>query len=142
VVFFQGCPHNCPGCHNPETHDLNGGTECSPQDILGRIAATKLLDGLTLSGGDPFMQPKVCEEIVCGAKKLGLNVWVYTGWTFEDLVRKYSHILRNIDVLVDGRFISELRSEDCLWRGSLNQRLVDVQASLASGETITIKEEK
>lgn len=137
AVFFQGCPHACPGCQNPDTHDLRGGKKCSVQDILNRIKTTSFLDGITLTGGDPFMQPKACMELARGAKELGLNIWVYTGYLYEDLEPEY---LRDIDVLVDGKFVKSLQSTDCLWRGSTNQRLIDVQASLKAGNVVLYQE--
>lgn len=138
VVFFQGCPHSCPGCQNPETHDPKGGEKISSAEIAKRIEQTRFLDGVTLSGGDPFMQPKACQALASAAKRLGLNVWAYTGWRFEELLEdpEKADALKDIDVLVDGPFIQKLKSEECLWRGSTNQRLIDVQASLKAGQTI------
>ena len=85
VLFFQGCPHHCPGCQNPETHDPVGGTERNVADVIQEILQTKYLDGLTFSGGDPLLQPEAVIEIAQAAKAAGLNIWLYTGWTFEQL---------------------------------------------------------
>ena len=85
VIWTQGCSHNCKGCHNPETHDFNGGTLVEIEDIKKELKNLKFQDGITLSGGDPFMQPDACLEIAKFAKKIGLNVWTYTGFTFDQL---------------------------------------------------------
>lgn len=85
VLFFQGCPHHCPGCQNPETHDPVGGTERSVADVIQEILQTKYLDGLTFSGGDPLLQPEAVIEIAKAAKNAVLNIWLYTGWTFEQI---------------------------------------------------------
>lgn len=138
VLFMQGCSHQCPGCQNPETHDIEAGEEMTVQEVIDDILSTRYLDGLTLSGGDPLLQPKASLEIAKNAKETGLNVWLYTGWTFEQIMagkagREAKEVLSFIDVLVDGPFVEALRSEDVLWRGSTNQHLVDVQKSLANG---------
>ena len=145
VLFLQGCTHHCPGCQNPETHDIHGGTPCSTQAILNDILTDRNLDGVTLSGGDPLLQPKACTEIAKACKQHGLSVWVYTGYLFEDIYteklgKDVSNLLQYIDVLVDGLFDESLKSEDCLWRGSTNQRLIDVPASLSNqGKPILLK---
>ena len=143
VVFFQGCTHNCAGCQNPETHALGGGETAGIAEIIAGIQQERHLDGLTLSGGDPFLQPKACAQIAKAAHDLGLNVWAYTGWLYEDIKNgKAGHdaqlALNEIDVLVDGPFVESLKTDKALWRGSSNQRLVDIKASIAQGETITI----
>lgn len=142
VVFFQGCPHNCPGCHNPETHSISGGDVADTKDIIQRISSTKFLDGVTLSGGEPFLQPRVIAEIAKAAHKMGLNVWAYTGWKYEQLLstkdRDIIDALKCVDVLVDGPFVKELKSTECIWRGSTNQRLINVPKSLTRNKTITI----
>lgn len=145
VLFLQGCTHHCPGCQNPETHDIHGGTPCSTQAILNDILTDKNLDGVTLSGGDPLLQPKACTEIAKACKQHGLSVWVYTGYLFEDIYtekldKDAANLLQYIDVLVDGLFDEVLKSENCLWRGSTNQRLIDVPASLSNqGKPILLK---
>jgi anaerobic ribonucleoside-triphosphate reductase activating protein len=140
VIWTQGCPHNCKGCHNPETHDFNGGFLVDIEDIKKQLDNLQNQDGITLSGGDPFAQPEACYEIAKYAKELGLNVWCYTGFTYELLQMMatkndiYLKLLQNIDVLIDGRFIIELRSLSTKFRGSSNQRVIDVKRSLDSGE--------
>ena len=135
TVFTQGCPHHCPGCHNPQSHDFEGGEVRKTEDILTVIGENILLDGLTLSGGEPFMQPEACAALAKGAHEMGLNVWCYTGFTYEALIDgkpEWKHLLENIDVLVDGPFVLELRTLDARFRGSSNQRIIDVPTSLKS----------
>lgn len=136
-VFVQGCPHHCPGCHNPQTHDPLGGHDETVENIVRRLDDNPLLSGVTLSGGEPFMQPAPCAQIARAAHARALNVWTYTGYTFEELLERSREdadtaaLLAETDVLVDGRFILAERSLDCPWRGSRNQRLIDVKRSLA-----------
>jgi len=141
TVFTQGCPHHCPGCHNPQTHDFSGGKDAETGEIIEKIRKNPLLDGITLSGGEPFCQSAACAEIARAAKKLGLNVWSYSGYTFEELVsgkEEWLELLREIDVLVDGRFELEKRTLECRFRGSWNQRLINVPASLKQGSAVEI----
>lgn len=140
VLWTQGCKMKCPGCHNPETHDVCGGKEYNIEDILlGLKANCKHHQGLTLSGGDPFLQPLQCREIARYAKQeLGLNIWAYCGMTFEQLIEDPDkfELLKECDVLVDGPFIMAQRDTTLAFRGSKNQRLVDVQKSLLKGEVV------
>ena len=139
TVFAQGCPHHCSGCHNPQTHDFAGGREEDAAEILRQMRDNPLLDGVTLSGGEPFCQAEACTEIAKGAHSAGLNVWCYTGYSFEELIsgkEEWKSLLEEIDVLVDGRFILERRTLECKWRGSSNQRLIDVKKSLETGKII------
>lgn len=137
TLFVQGCPHHCVGCHNPQTHDFNAGREESVESILNALLSNPLTDGLTLSGGEPFAQPEDCAKLAEEAKKHGLNVWAYSGWTFEELMQDtrpgVQNLLEQCDVLVDGRFVQEEKSLEIKWRGSRNQRLIDVPKSLKSG---------
>lgn len=142
VLWTQGCPHHCPGCHNPGTHDFNGGMLVDVEDVKDRIYDLKGHDGITFSGGDPFVQPKACAEIARYARSLGYNIWCYTGYTFEHLVAlskgkpEIMEFLKEIDILVDGKFRLENRSLSALFRGSTNQRLVMVKESLEQQMTI------
>lgn len=137
IIFTQGCPHHCPGCHNPETHSFDAGLSVNINDLIGDIVKKKdYIDGITLSGGEPFCQSEQCSVIAEKAKLLGLSVWCYTGYIFEDLYGRNEKLLNYIDVLVDGPFIQEKRSLDLEFRGSSNQRLIDVPASLKSGLVI------
>lgn len=142
TVFTQGCPHNCKGCHNPQTHDFNGGKIVDTDSIIKIAIENPLLDGITLSGGEPFMQPEACLDIAIKAKKYGLNIWTYTGFTFEEIINsndnKKIELLKNTDILVDGKFIEEQRSLDILFCGSRNQRIIDIKKTFENN-TIIIK---
>ena len=137
TVFTQGCSHHCPGCHNPETHDFAGGRTVDTDAIVAQMRANPLLDGLTLSGGDPMEQPAPCAELARQAHALGLNVWCYTGYTLEQLLQEAAPdrmaLLRETDVLVDGPFLLAQRSLELKYCGSRNQRLIDVKKTLSSG---------
>ena len=142
AIFTQGCPHNCPGCHNPETHDFEGGKLYDINKVIEAFQENILLDGITFSGGDPFCQSDKCAVIAKAAKESGLNVWAYSGWTFEALMEKAKtetavrDFLSYVDVLVDGPFILAQRTLELRFRGSKNQRLIDVPASLLKGEAV------
>lgn len=139
VIWFQGCLHNCEGCQNPETHDMNSGMVVDIDDIKMKLKNLKYQSGITLSGGDPFFQPEAALEIAKFAKSIGLNVWTYTGFTFEALLngdKKRRDLLEYVDVLVDGKFMLNKKSLNCKFRGSTNQRLIDVRKSLESGSVI------
>ena len=143
TVFTQGCPHHCPGCHNPQSHDFEGGKVRTTEEVLDIARENFLLDGVTLSGGEPFAQALACAEIARGAHDLGLNVWCYSGYTFEMLLNsgkaEWNELLKNVDVLVDGPFILAKRTLDARFRGSSNQRIIDVPASLQSGKIVLSK---
>ena len=136
TVFVQGCPHLCPGCHNPETHDIRGGAWVETDDVIKQMSENYLLSGITLSGGEPFWQPQACTEIAKAAKERGLNVWCYTGYRLEELsaIHGADELLKYVDVLVDGRFIQSLRSLDLDFRGSSNQRIIDMNAYRQTGK--------
>ena len=140
TVFTQGCPHRCPGCHNPDTHDPAGGHEAAVEELAEQMASNPLTDGLTLSGGEPFRQAAECARLAAIARERGLNVWVYTGYTYERLlsgeVPDAMALLAQADVLVDGPFVEAEKSYAALFRGSTNQRLIDVKRSLAAGRTV------
>lgn len=140
VCFVQGCPHHCPGCHNPDSHDPAGGREMTVEEVAERMLSNPLTDGLTLSGGEPFAQPEDCLALAKIARDHGLNVWSYSGWTFEHLrdhgTPAQRALLEALDVLVDGPFLLQERTLSLPWRGSRNQRVIDVPASLARGEAV------
>lgn len=144
TIFTQGCLHNCPGCHNPQTHDPEGGSWADTEDILAAAAENPLLDGITLSGGDPFLQPVPCLALAEGAHKIGLNVWTYTGYTWEALLEENDAdklaLLKETDVLVDGPFLLAERSLELRFCGSRNQRLIDVKKSLAEDKVVLWEE--
>ena len=139
AVFVQGCPHHCPECHNPQTHDFNGGSWMDTAEIIERAADNPLLDGVTLSGGEPFCQPLACVDIARRAREIGLNVWSYSGYTYEALVEMGEEVralLEQLDVLVDGPYLKDRRTLELRFRGSDNQRLIDVPASLKTGQAV------
>lgn len=144
TIFTQGCLHHCPGCHNPQTHDPEGGSWADTEDILAAAAKNPLLDGITLSGGDPFLQPVPCLALAEGAHKIGLNVWTYTGYTWEALWEENAPekiaLLKETDVLVDGPFLLAERSLELRFCGSRNQRLIDVKKSLAEDKVVLWEE--
>lgn len=126
AVFMQGCLRNCAGCHNPETHALDGGRLIETNDIITAIKKNPLLDGITLTGGEPLLQVEAANELACAVKNLGLNVWCYTGYTFDELPTEAETLLENIDVLIDGAFVEHLRDLELQFRGSSNQRIIDM----------------
>ena len=148
VIWFQGCSHNCPGCHNPETHDFNAGIEKSIEELKEEIRGLEFQKGVTFSGGDPMMQVDALAELASCVHECGMNVWVYTGFTFDEVLElakkneNYMKALENIDVLVDGKFVMDLRSFDVQFRGSSNQRIIDVKKSLEKGKAVTISKYK
>ena len=148
VIWFQGCEHRCPGCHNTKALDPNGGILVNFFEIKEQINDLKHQDGFTLSGGEPFLQPEALLEIVKEIKKLKLSIWCYTGYVFEYLAElsktdpMYMEILEHIDVLVDGKFILSEKSLNLKFKGSKNQRIIDVKKSLKRNETILIPKYK
>lgn len=129
VIFTQGCRHNCLGCHNPETHSFNGGYLIDIKDIIDKVNENPLLDGITLSGGDPFEQSYECSILAKNVKDLGLNVVTYTGYTFEQILKieKFRALLLQTDILIDGKFDIDKKSMMIPFRGSTNQRIIDVK---------------
>ncbi len=147
VIWTQGCFHDCPGCHNPCTHNPFGGFEMDTADLIAQLRTLRLQQGITLSGGEPFLQPLPLAEIADAAHRRGLNVWVFSGFTFEQLTdcrqREWEDrmtLLRRCDVLVDGRFVREKRDLSLRFRGSSNQRILDVKKSLDAAAPIVIDE--
>lgn len=138
VLWTQGCPHRCPGCHNPQTHSLQGGFEEDVSVIIQEIHNARLQTGLTLSGGEPFDQADALLDVVREAKKDGLSLWAYSGYTFEELMQDSTRkkLLEAIDVLVDGRFVENQKDYRLRFKGSKNQRIIDVQESLRKQESI------
>ena len=139
VIFTQGCPHHCPGCQNPETHDFDGGMVVDTEAFLKEIKANPLISGVTFSGGEPFCQPEPLIELGKEIKALGKSLWSFSGYTFEEILalgEKQRELLECLDVLVDGKFLIEEKSLSLRFRGSKNQRLVDVKKSLEAGEVI------
>jgi anaerobic ribonucleoside-triphosphate reductase activating protein len=140
TVFVQGCNFRCPGCHNAQLQPFAGGRSVTVGELLGAIRGNPLLDGLTLSGGDPFTQAAACASLAEEVRSMGLSVMTYTGYTWEALWAvdnpAWRRLIMATDVLVDGPFIRELRNIDLRFRGSSNQRLIDVGRSLGAGTVI------
>jgi anaerobic ribonucleoside-triphosphate reductase activating protein len=144
VIWTQGCPHHCLGCHNPETQDFKGGALVEIDEVKKLIDELVGQDGITFSGGDPFFQPGPCSILAEYIKSKGMNVWCYTGWTYEELIniskdkKEVMDFLKQIDVLVDGRFVLEKKSYNCIFRGSTNQRIIDVPQSLKKKKVVLV----
>ena len=140
TVFTQGCPHKCPGCHNPETHDFTGGVEVTVEELAERMDSNPATRGLTLSGGDPFMQAAECARLAAIAHEQGRDVWAYTGFVYERLLEEGDPdklaLLGEVDVLVDGPFVEGLKSYAALFRGSTNQRLIDMNETRRQGKIV------
>ena len=142
TVFTQGCPPHCEGCHNPQTHDFDGGYISHPENILKAIDNDRLLKGVTFSGGEPFMQCEALAELAKEIHNRGLNVLSYTGFTFEQLYKnfdkhpEYKKLLEQCDWIIDGRFELSKRTLDLRYRGSSNQRIIDVKKSLEAGKAV------
>ena len=142
VVFTQGCLRHCPECHNPHTWDPAGGKEVTVDSLYKTLSANPLTDGLTLSGGEPYLQAAACAELAQKAKSGGFNVWCYSGYTFEEIIEisktdsGFKALIEATDVLIDGMFLIEQKSLTLKWRGSQNQRVIDVKKSLESGEVV------
>ena len=140
TVYCAGCPNRCPGCHNPQSWDIANGREVAVEDILKVILADPFAD-VTFSGGDPMFQPVGFAALAKAVKEQSRkNIWCYTGYLFEELLENIQQreLLKYIDVLVDGRFVEVLKDESLRFRGSSNQRIIDVPASLASGKTVLL----
>lgn len=142
TVFVQGCPHHCPDCHNPETHDPSGGYDCALQKILDAFDADPLLRGITLSGGEPFEQAAGLLPLAQAVHRRGKDVVAFSGYTFEELLEKgrcdpaVIELLSLCCLLVDGRFVLAQRDLSLRFRGSRNQRLIDPQRSLETGQPV------
>ena len=141
TIFTQGCPHNCEGCHNPQTHDFSGGTLVDTDELLEKIKGNPLLDGVTFSGGEPFGQAHVLAELGKEIKSLGMDIITYTGYTFEKLYENreqngWGELLSVTDYLIDGPFILEKKDWEIKFRGSSNQRYIDCQESLKQGMAV------
>ena len=141
VIFTQGCPHKCPGCHNTHTHDYNGGKLIDIDLIIKDIEKNPMLKGITLSGGEPFEQAKLCAELVSKLNN-NLHIMAYTGYTYEYLIENansqngYLELLSKIDILIDGRFVLKLKNLNLDFRGSSNQRAIECKESLKQNKII------
>ena len=143
VVFVQGCPHHCPGCHSPQTQSFKGGKIKDVSQIAKEILARPLLDGITFSGGEPFAQAQGLSVLTQGIfKKKKVNLWVYSGYLFNDLKKMakkdpdIANLLKMADVLIDGSFILDQRDLSLPFKGSRNQKLIDLKKTLAKKQVI------
>lgn len=139
VIFTQGCLHNCEGCHNPKSHDLNGGYVQDILEIIKEIDKNPLLDGVTISGGEPFLQIEPLIELLTLIQQKHLHIMIYSGYTFEEILllgNQARQLLELCDTLVDGRFILQQRHLSLLYKGSSNQRIIDVKASLSNNQVV------
>lgn len=138
AIFVQGCPHACPECHNPKTHDFGGGKLVDSAEIIPLLGKSRLVRGLTLSGGEPMLKAAELYDVAKAAKERGMNIWCYTGYMFEQLMEAddeaQQRLLALIDVLVDGPYIAAQRSLALPFRGSKNQRLIDMNRTRETGE--------
>lgn len=145
VIWTQGCLHKCPGCHNPGTHSFEEGFVLDIEELKEQIDDLEGQDGITFSGGDPLYQVEACLELAKYIKKKNMNIWCYTGFTYEGLISmsknnpKILDFLKTIDVLVDGPFILEQKSLDCVFRGSKNQRIIDTKKSIKNKEVCLVE---
>lgn len=139
AIFFQGCLRHCKGCHNQQSWPMYGGEKRDTDEFKKIMASDPLLAGITLSGGEPFLQPVAALDLARFAHARNLTVWCYSGYTFEEISEwedNRKQLLQEIDVLVDGPFEQDRMSLDIAWRGSTNQRLVDVKKSLEKGKVV------
>lgn len=140
AIFAQGCPHKCTGCHNPETWDFSGGTKISVEEVYEIIRQNPLCHGVTFSGGEPFCQAEEFSRLAKMLKADGYEVASYTGYTLEELLALNTpavlDLLQSLDILIDGRFEIKNRSLELLFKGSTNQRILDVEKSLTSSTPV------
>ena len=138
VLFTQGCPHHCKGCHNPTTHPFDGGRMVSPDWVFADVRKNPIVRGVTFSGGEPFVQSGKLAPLAERLRAAGYNLTSYTGYLYEELLADSRHmpLLRQLDILVDGPFILEEKSLIIRFRGSRNQRIIDVPRSLAEGRVV------
>ncbi len=143
TVFTQGCPHHCPGCHNPQTWPFEGGREITPAEIFEEFQSNPLLKGITFSGGEPFSQPEPLTELARLVHGIGKDVTVYTGYTYEQLLEKHDPatdaLLAETDVLIDGPFVEAQKNLELVFRGSENQRVIDMNATRREGKVVLLE---
>ncbi len=138
AIYAAGCTHHCPGCHNPQSWDIRAGEKMTTEDILRPILADPFAD-VTFTGGDPMMQPEGFTELARAIRERSRKtIWCYTGYTYEALLTMppQRELMQHLDVLVDGPFVQSLRDEQLRFRGSSNQRMIDVPRSLGTGQVV------
>lgn len=144
VLFVSGCPHHCPGCHNKIAQDYNYGEKFNKEEVINRIMDNSILKGVTISGGEPLCRENISEVLdfikEIKQKRPNFNIWCYTGYTLEQLEERNDKItdecLKEIDVLVDGRFVEERKDPTLKFRGSSNQRIIDIHETLKTKEVV------
>ena len=145
TIFTQGCPHHCPGCHNPQTHDFAGGQDADVENILKEIFNNPILSGVTFSGGEPFCQADALVPIAEAIKEKGKHLMIYTGYLLEHLQKMENtgvkRLLELADVIVDGPFILAEKNLTLSYRGSENQRVIDMVKTRKSGEVVLYRSE-
>lgn len=145
VIFTQGCPHHCPGCHNPQTHDFAGGQNADVEKIISEILGNPVLNGVTFSGGEPFCQAEALVPMAELMKENGKHLMIYTGYLLERLQKMENkgvkRLLELADIIVDGPFILEKKNLTLSFRGSENQRVIDMVKTRKSGEIVLYKSE-
>lgn len=151
AIFCQGCPHDCPGCHNPETHDFAGGNDCSIDKLLEEIDKDPMLTGVTFSGGEPMCQPVAFSALGKEVKKRGLDITIFSGYTLEQLMERAkgkgsgkdlspeerkatAELLLMTDILIDGPYVAAKRDLTLQFRGSSNQRVIDLTRTRKCGK--------
>lgn len=143
TVFTQGCPHHCPNCHNPQTWPFDGGSEKEISEIFEDFKQNPMLRGITFSGGEPFCQPAPLAELARQVHDIGKDVTVFTGYTYEQLLEKndeaVNSLLAETDVLIDGPFVEELKNLELHFRGSENQRLIDMKKTREFGKIVLLE---
>lgn len=146
VYFAQGCSHNCRGCFNPSTHNFEGGQLFEIDKLISSLKNNPMIHGITFSGGDPFYQAKNFNELANRIKALNrdLSIWCYTGFTFDEIINSNNtdmiNLLKNIDVLVDGKFVLSLKEDNLKFKGSSNQRIIDIKKTLEKNDIILWEE--
>lgn len=136
VLFLQGCAHHCKGCHNPQTHNFEAGVYKEVEELADELLKDSITKNVTISGGDPMYQPQELAELLKILKARGCDIWVYTGFTFYELKGEQLEVLKYTDMLVEGKFIEEQKTMSKLYRGSSNQNIIDVQASLKGSSLV------
>lgn len=140
TIFTQGCLRNCEGCHNKQTHSLDGGKLYSVEELYNIIVSNPIIDGVTISGGEPMLQAQALIPLLSEIKQNNLHIAIYTGYTLEELLNlkdnNINQVLILTDTLIDGEFKIELKSLKCKFKGSTNQRIIDVKKSLESSSVV------
>lgn len=142
VIFTQGCPHKCEGCHNPATHDINSGKLVKIDSIIEKINKNPMVTGVTLSGGEPFLQAKTLSKLIEKLDTNKLDIMAYTGFEYEKLVELsnpnngFAELMSKLDILVDGKFDKSKKDELLMFRGSSNQRVIECKNSIKQGKLL------